>query len=182
MSSTTSIGILALLLAALSPSAPCQLAGPSPSVEIRELAALMYPPLARQARISGTVEIAVVIAPDGTVISANVLTGHPMLKEAALENLRHSQFACRGCSSNNLEFSVFYDFVETVSDDCCNAFDHPSKVTVNPEIPGTASPHVRIEAEAACLCDPAETVEFYKVRSAKCLYLWKCGKRLHQFE
>jgi hypothetical protein len=26
-------------------------------------------------------------------------------------------------------------------------------------------------------CDPSGTISFLKFRSAKCLYLWRCGKR-----
>jgi len=44
----------------------------------------VYPPLARMARIMGDVKIQVRIRRDGSVDSAKVLSGHPMLKEAAL--------------------------------------------------------------------------------------------------
>ncbi len=44
-----------------------------------------YPDIARQARISGTVELAVIIAPDGHVQEAHVLSGHPLLRQAAMD-------------------------------------------------------------------------------------------------
>jgi protein TonB len=43
-----------------------------------------YPPLARQARISGIVHLAGVIGRDGLVKSLQVIGGHPMLVKAAL--------------------------------------------------------------------------------------------------
>jgi periplasmic protein TonB len=42
-----------------------------------------YPALARQIRLEGTVQIRAVIAADGTVQSAEVLSGHPLLARAA---------------------------------------------------------------------------------------------------
>ena len=42
-----------------------------------------YPPLARQARIQGTVKMQAVIATDGTIQELKVLSGHPLLIPAA---------------------------------------------------------------------------------------------------
>ncbi len=47
-----------------------------------------YPPLARQARISGTVELVGVIARDGTIEDLHVVSGHPLLVKAALDAVR----------------------------------------------------------------------------------------------
>lgn len=43
-----------------------------------------YPPLAKQARISGTVRLQAFVATDGRIRSLQVLSGHPMLVQAAL--------------------------------------------------------------------------------------------------
>jgi protein TonB len=48
----------------------------------------VYPALARQARISGMVELKGVIAPDGTVQRLQVLSGHPLLVPAAVEAVK----------------------------------------------------------------------------------------------
>jgi protein TonB len=45
----------------------------------------VYPPIARSARVSGTVEVEVVIDETGNVISAAVVQGHPLLTQAALD-------------------------------------------------------------------------------------------------
>lgn len=47
-----------------------------------------YPPLARQARISGTVQLVGVIARDGTIEDLRVVSGHPLLVKAALDAVR----------------------------------------------------------------------------------------------
>lgn len=45
-----------------------------------------YVPLARQARIAGDVEIKCTLAEDGSVTSAEAVSGHPLLKEQARQN------------------------------------------------------------------------------------------------
>jgi periplasmic protein TonB len=45
----------------------------------------VYPALARQARISGTVELSGVIGTDGRIKELRVLSGHPLLAKAALD-------------------------------------------------------------------------------------------------
>jgi TonB family protein len=45
-----------------------------------------YVPLARQARIAGDVQIKCTLRADGSVNNAEVLSGHPLLKEDARQN------------------------------------------------------------------------------------------------
>ena len=52
----------------------------------------VYPPLARQARISGTVVLHAVIGEDGTIQTLNVVSGHPMLTNAALEAVQQWRY------------------------------------------------------------------------------------------
>jgi protein TonB len=47
-----------------------------------------YPPLAKQARISGTVRFTAVIARDGTIQNLQFVSGHPLLVEAAREAVK----------------------------------------------------------------------------------------------
>ena len=47
-----------------------------------------YPTLAVQARIQGTVVLQAVIAKDGTVQDLRVVSGHPLLVQAALDAVR----------------------------------------------------------------------------------------------
>jgi protein TonB len=48
----------------------------------------VYPPLARQARVSGTVQLIGVIAKDGTIQQLQVVSGHPLLIKSALDAVR----------------------------------------------------------------------------------------------
>jgi TonB family protein len=57
--------------------------------KVLNMVAPVYPPLARQARIQGTVRLHAVIAKDGSVIWLEVLPGaHPLLVRAALDAVR----------------------------------------------------------------------------------------------
>lgn len=47
-----------------------------------------YPPLAKMARIQGTVRLEAVIAQDGTIQDLKVLSGHPLLIPAALSAVK----------------------------------------------------------------------------------------------
>jgi TonB family protein len=70
----------------------------------------VYPPLARQARIMGDVKILVGVRQDGSVASAEVVSGHPMLKQAALESAQKSTFLCQDCKGAVTLFTVTYTF------------------------------------------------------------------------
>jgi len=48
----------------------------------------VYPPIARQARISGTVELIGIIAKDGTIQQLRAVSGNPLLVPAALDAVR----------------------------------------------------------------------------------------------
>jgi len=52
-----------------------------------------YPEIARRMNISGTVKVELVIAADGTILSAKVLGGHPLLADAVQKALRKWKYA-----------------------------------------------------------------------------------------
>lgn len=52
----------------------------------------VYPPVAKAAGVEGRVNIALLIGEDGKVVSAEVVDGHPLLREAALEAARQWEF------------------------------------------------------------------------------------------
>jgi protein TonB len=45
----------------------------------------VYPALAKQARIAGTVQLTAIIGRDGAIRNLQVISGHPLLRSAALE-------------------------------------------------------------------------------------------------
>jgi protein TonB len=51
-----------------------------------------YPPMARTTRTQGTVCLLGVIATDGTIQSLHVISGHPLLVNAALDAVRQWRY------------------------------------------------------------------------------------------
>jgi periplasmic protein TonB len=52
----------------------------------------VYPALARQTRISGTVRLHAIISKDGTIQQLEVMSGHPLLQQAALDAVRQWRY------------------------------------------------------------------------------------------
>src|SRR6185369_1638730 len=51
-----------------------------------------YPALARAARVTGKVEVEIVVDPRGNVIDARAVSGHPLLKDSAVASVRLWKF------------------------------------------------------------------------------------------
>jgi TonB family protein len=52
----------------------------------------VYPDIARRMSITGTVRVAVVVTPSGTLKSTKVVGGHPLLVNAAMDALKRWKF------------------------------------------------------------------------------------------
>src|SRR5260221_4126945 len=81
-----------------------------PGVVLLNLSPPMYPPLARQARIMGDVKLYVHVRKDGSVESAELFSGHPMLVPTALQSARQSQFVCRGRGDEIRSYPITFTF------------------------------------------------------------------------
>lgn len=134
-------------------------------VVLTSLAPPEYPIIARLARIEGDVTVNLSIR-KGSVEAVQAINGPIMLRKPALASAQNSKFECRGCGAAVTTYSLTYRF-EIEPGDCSDA-----SIYSLPEI--TQSPNrITISARVPPTCDPAAK----KVRSAKCLYLWKCGWR-----
>lgn len=172
-----------VLVAVVGLSAFAQHAAPNPAsggrignVVLVSLFKPMYPPLARQADISGEVNVIVTVHQDGKTTAA-IESGHAMLRQAALDSAKQSSFECRNCTAP-LSYSLVYTFDLTRKADCCNAFSSPTEVMEEPEsISNEGRPQTRITVVSRyiCFCDPNVRMTPKRVRSLKCLYLWKCS-------
>lgn len=145
---------------------------------LTKVSAPVYPPLARQARIQGDVRLTVSISRDGLVKSVGLVSGPPMLAPVALQSVKDSQFDCTKCLDETTFYSLVYSF-ELLPDKCCVADDSPSGQVsiILQRLPGTTTSenHVTVTAVPTCICDPS--AELVRVRSIKCLYIWKCHRR-----
>jgi TonB family protein len=79
-------------------------------VALLKLAPPEYPPLAQEAGIMGDVVVHLIILQDGSVQSAEVLSGPPLLRQAALESAKHSRFECQSCSEKDTTYLLTYTF------------------------------------------------------------------------
>jgi TonB family protein len=152
--------------------------GPQSGVILSKLSPPAYPPLARQARIVGDVNLTLSVGPDGSVESAVVISGHPLLQQAALDSAKQSKFECPKCGEGTTSYRLIYTFRLADSADCCKA-DEPNSDKNGPTQPfphvTQVQNHVTVIDQPTCICDPA--IDRTKVRSLKCLYLWRCGLR-----
>lgn len=77
-------------VAAAAPSGPMQInvGGDVEAAMLLHQVRPVYPPMARSARITGTVRMKAVIGTDGTVKNLTAVSGHPMLLDAAMNAVR----------------------------------------------------------------------------------------------
>jgi TonB family protein len=110
----------------------------SPQTEWRfpiHVESLIYPALARQARISGDVVLLAQISSDGGVSIPIRKSGHPILMQLAEGNLKKWKFQ----SGENQEMEITYHFkiressAYSSQNEC--AFDLPDSVTISADAP-----------------------------------------------
>ena len=75
----------------------------------------VYPPLAKQARISGTVRLHAIIAKDGSIQQLEVVNGHPLLVQSALDAVRRWRYKPTLLNGDPVEVDTFIDVVFTLS-------------------------------------------------------------------
>jgi periplasmic protein TonB len=71
----------------------------------------LYPPLARQTRISGTVRLHAIIAKNGTVEQLEVISGHPLLVQAALDAVRQWKYQATTLNGEPVEVDTTIDVI-----------------------------------------------------------------------
>ena len=133
----------------------------------------VYPTIAASARIAGDVEVAVQVRPDGSVESAAIVSGLPLLNETALKAARSSLFECRGCGEATTPYSVVFAFrlVDRLPVGS-GSNGQPQAIIVTP-----SQSRVIIVAETSVIDDVVYAGIVRRARSPKCLWLWKCGFR-----
>jgi TonB family protein len=70
-----------------------------------------YPPLARQARIQGTVQLQFFVNRFGDVVAVNVRSGHPLLAPAAVEYVKSWKFQMpKGALPDDQQYETVFNF------------------------------------------------------------------------
>ena len=130
-----------------------------------------YPAEARESQISGDVGLRLQIRPDGTIQGVDVINGHPLLAQAALDGLKSVQFECRSCTEPVTLYSIVYQFR---IQDCTETGGNTDPV------PETSQPSAdRLHGYVTITTLKCPIIDYFptKVRAARCLYLWKCKAR-----
>jgi TonB family protein len=72
-----------------------------------------YPPIAKAAHASGTVVVQIIVDERGCVISAQAVSGHPLLQQAAVQAAHHACFPPTRLSGQPVKISgiLTYNFV-----------------------------------------------------------------------
>lgn len=165
-----------LWLLFLAPQKVCFAQGTQTGVVLTKLVQPIYPPVARAAHITGDIDLLIMVRADGVVDSVVVTSGHPLLEQSAVTSAQQSEFECRACREPLTKYRLVYSF--EIEGKCeCEPKETRSKQNEQdqtyPRIT-VAGHRVTVVAHIVCICDPASTI---KVRSLKCLYLWKCSSR-----
>jgi TonB family protein len=129
---------------------------------LTKLSPLTYPPLAKQAHIAGDVELIVALKQDGSVESVSVVSGHPLLQQAALDSAKQSAFECLKCS-DGVTLQLVYTFQLVQPKSCCPL----TTDTVNDTHPDEPVPrviqsqnHVTVVDHPLCICSPGPEVGY----------------------
>jgi protein TonB len=77
----------------------------------------VYPPLAKQARISGVVHLSALIGKEGNVIDLKVISGHPLLIPSALEAVQQWVYQKTLLNGEPVEVMTQIDVNYTLSDE-----------------------------------------------------------------
>lgn len=139
------------------------------SLKVVALEPPVYPAAALAAHLSGEVNLKIALPENGVPAAVQVEGGPQMLRPAAVESAKRSKFESGAGGRTGESYQLVYRFVLDDTRQCNQERD-------------TSYPRVKIESNIVTvseqpvpLCDPG--TERIRVRSWKCLYLWKCRVR-----
>ncbi len=96
------------------PPTPVRVGGNVQSAKLIKRVLPVYPQAARQFRISGTVRLLGFIAKDGTIQRLQVLSGHPLLRQAALDAVSQWVYSPTFLNGKPVEVEAPIDVVFTL--------------------------------------------------------------------
>jgi len=94
----------------------------------------VYPPLARQTRIQGTVRLHVIIAKDGTIKQLEIMSGHPLLQQAALDAVRQWRYQPTLLNGDPVEVDTTIDVIFALNEGPRTSTESASPSTPQPPI------------------------------------------------
>lgn len=97
------------------PSGPMPVGGRVQSAKLTRQVVPAYPALARSARISGVVRLQGIIGKDGAITNLQLISGHPLLVQAALEAVRQWVYKPTLLNGEPVEVIAPIDVIFTLS-------------------------------------------------------------------
>jgi periplasmic protein TonB len=97
------------------PTAPLLQGGRVQAAKLIKQVIPEYPALAKQARISGTVRLQGLIAKDGTIKDLQLISGHPLLVQAALQAVRQWVYRPTTLNGETVEVAAPIDVIFTLN-------------------------------------------------------------------
>jgi len=97
------------------PEAPVLVGGAVQAAKLLKQVVPMYPQPARQLRISGTVHLLGIIAKDGTIQRLQALSGHPLLRQAAIDAVSQWVYRPTVLNGQPVEVEAPIDVIFTLS-------------------------------------------------------------------
>jgi len=77
----------------------------------------VYPPLARQTRVSGAVRLHAIIGKDGNILQLEVLSGHPLLVQSALDAVHQWKYRPVSLEGDPVEVDTTIDVIYSLAED-----------------------------------------------------------------
>jgi len=149
------------LLSGTGSQSPAQSATGVEKVVIGKLFQPVYPPVAKQARVTGNVELILEIRKDGSIESASVVSGHPLLQQAALYSARRSQFECKNCGEGVHTLQMLYSFQLGPTSYCTEGPPIAKSDEQQESYPRVTQfqNHITLVDQPVGTCDPAVAIE-----------------------
>lgn len=85
-----------------------------------------YPPVAKAAKATGAVQVQITVSEEGRVIDATAISGHPLLREAAVEAARQWEFKPTVLSGQPVKVQGILTFNFTLQGEDANINNQPS--------------------------------------------------------
>jgi TonB family protein len=98
----------------------------------------VYPPLARQTRVQGTVRLHAIIATDGSVEELEVISGHPLLIQSALDAVRKWRYAPTTLNGQPVEVDTTIDVFFSLEENRSLSVSSTATALVFADVPASA--------------------------------------------
>jgi len=150
-----------------------------PRIVLAQLHDPVYPQLARLAHVDGDVELTLKLKQSGVIESVDAISGSPLLQQAAKDSAMQSQFECDGCTAASVPYTLVYTFQLGPAEPCDSGSPNSKNAKEVESFPKVTHEGNRVVLVdwAVSTCDAVGELH-YRVRSSKCLYIWKCGDRI----